>query len=164
MVIAVIADTHMPRGNRRLPAECVERIRIADLLLHAGDIATPEVLDYLARICPPVRAVYGNVDNDELRVTLPESTTVDADGATIAMFHDAGPSKGRLQRMRRRFPDADAVVFGHSHIPLHERDGGFQIFNPGSPTDRRRQPVHTMGLARVDDGGELSFEHVELDP
>jgi predicted phosphodiesterase len=78
------------------------------------------------------------------------------------MTHDGGPAAGRLARLRGRFRDADAVVFGHSHIPLHERDGGFQIFNPGSPTDRRRQPVHTMGLARVGGDGALSFEHVEL--
>jgi uncharacterized protein len=79
----------------------------------------------------------------------------------LAVTHDAGPSKGRLGRMRKRFPRADAVVFGHSHIPLLEADGGFQIFNPGSPTDRRRQPQHTMGLARVEGAG-LSFEHVAL--
>jgi predicted phosphodiesterase len=80
------------------------------------------------------------------------------------MVHDAGPAKGRLARMRRRFPDAGAVVFGHSHIPLHERDDadGFQIFNPGSPTDRRRQPRHTMGLADVE-GGEVRFRLVRLD-
>jgi predicted phosphodiesterase len=87
---------------------------------------------------------------------------VDAAGARIAVVHDAGPSTGRLTRMRRRFPDADAVVFGHSHIPLHEQDGGFQIFNPGSPTDRRRQPRHTMGMARAEDG-ELNFTLHDLD-
>jgi predicted phosphodiesterase len=78
------------------------------------------------------------------------------------MVHDAGPANGRLERMRRRFPDADAVVFGHSHIPLHESAAGFQIFNPGSPTDRRRQPRHTMGLARAE-GGRVRFELVPLD-
>jgi putative phosphoesterase len=161
VVIAVIADTHMPRGNRLLPDACVARIESADLLLHAGDIATPEVLDDLTRIGPPVKAVYGNVDNEELRHTLPESLTVDAGGASIAMVHDAGPSKGRLQRMRRRFPDADAVVFGHSHIPLHEREDGFQIFNPGSPTERRRQPRHTMGMATANKG-RVTFELVTL--
>jgi predicted phosphodiesterase len=88
---------------------------------------------------------------------------VDAAGARIAMVHDAGAAAGRLERMRRRFADADAVVFGHSHIPLHESNdnAGFQIFNPGSPTDRRRQPRHTMGLCRAD-RGELGFEIVDL--
>jgi putative phosphoesterase len=162
VVIAVISDTHLPRGRRRLPDACVERIKAADLLLHAGDVATPAVLEEIAAIGPPVRAVHGNVDDAELRAQLPEVLSVDADGARIAMVHDAGPSKGRLQRMRRRFPDADAVVFGHSHIPLHEEADGFQIFNPGSPTERRRQPRHTMGVADARDG-RVAFGLVELD-
>jgi putative phosphoesterase len=162
VVIAVISDTHLPRGRRRLPEGCLECIRAADLLLHAGDVSTPEVLDEIATIGPPVKAVHGNVDSAELRRRLPESLTVDAAGATIAMVHDAGPARRRLERMRARFPDADAVVFGHSHIPLHESRDGFQIFNPGSPTDRRRQPRHTMGLARVEDG-RIEFELVSLD-
>ena len=162
MVIAVISDTHLPRGRRRLPEACVERIRGADLLLHAGDIATREVLEGMRAIGPPVRAVYGNVDSAELREELPEALTVEADGARIAMVHDAGPSKGRLGRMRRRFPEADALVFGHSHVPLHEQEGGFQIFNPGSPTDRRRQARHTMGVATAD-RGHVAFDLVTLD-
>ena len=163
MVIAVIADTHMPRGRRRLPDACVERIRAADLLLHAGDVATGEVLDELRAIGPPLEAVHGNVDAPDLRASLPEELTVDAGGARIAMVHDAGPSTRRLERMRRRFPDAHAVVFGHSHIPLHETaEDGFQIFNPGSPTERRRQPRHTMGVATAEDG-RVRFELLALD-
>ena len=112
-------------------------------------------------------AVHGNVDSAELRRELPESTAIDIEGATIAAIHDAGPAKGRLARMRARFPEADAVVFGHSHMPLHESEdpdgGGFQIFNPGSPTERRRAPSHTMGIAEVA-GGQVRFELVELDP
>src|SRR5690606_23592785 len=111
---------------------------------------------------PPVHAVCGNVDSAELIARLPRTTTVRADDCRIAMIHDAGPSAGRLERMRRRFPDADAVVFGHSHLPLHEAEDGFQIFNPGSPTERRRAPRHTMGLARVE-GGRLTFELIALD-
>ena len=94
--------------------------------------------------------VHGNVDSAELCDLLPAERVVDADGARIGMLHDAGPRAGRLARMRRHFGDraADAVIFGHSHLPLHERaDDGFQIFNPGSPTERRRAPAHTMGLA-----------------
>ena len=87
---------------------------------------------------------------------------VEADGAKIAMVHDAGPAAGRLERMRLRFPDADAVVFGHSHIPLHEERDGFQIFNPGSPTDKRSQAHHTMGKAEIVDG-QLRFELIALD-
>jgi uncharacterized protein len=162
VLIAIVADTHLPRGTRRLPDECVERIRAADLLIHAGDISTPEVLAEIEELGTPVTAVHGNVDSEDLRRALPESLMVKADGACIAVTHDAGPSARRLERMRARFPDADAVVFGHSHIPLHEEREGFQIFNPGSPTERRRQPRHTMGLARVERGRPV-FEHVRLD-
>jgi uncharacterized protein len=165
MLVAVISDTHMPRGGRRLPEACVERIAGADLVLHAGDVMTEEVLRELEAIGPPVVAVHGNMDTVELHRMLPAERIVDAEGARIAMIHDAGPRAGRLERMRRRFGDrADAVVFGHSHLPLHERAGdGFQIFNPGSPTERRRAPSHTMGMAHADDGA-LKFELIELIP
>ena len=148
MLIAVISDTHLPRGARRLPEACVERIAAADLLLHAGDFSTLEVLRELETIGPPVIGVQGNVDSAELRRLLPKERVVEAEGARVAMVHDAGPSAGRLARMRARFRDrADVVVFGHSHMPLHEQaDDGFQILNPGSPTERRRAPAHTMGL------------------
>jgi putative phosphoesterase len=145
-----------------MPDACVETMRASDLILHAGDFTYPEVLDDLVTIGPPVAAVHGNVDTDELRERLPEERVVDADGATIAMVHDAGPAAGRLERMRARFPGADAVVFGHSHIPLHEERDGFQIFNPGSPTDRRSQKHHTMGVARIE-AGRIQFELRQLD-
>ncbi len=158
VVIALIADTHMPRGSRALPAACVERIAAADLLLHAGDVCTEEVLDDLEAIGPPLAAVHGNVDSPALRRRLPAERVVEVAGARIAMLHDAGPAGGRLERMRRRFGEsADALLFGHSHLPLREQAGGFQIFNPGSPTERRRAPVHTMGMATVA-RGRLSFE------
>ncbi|MDQ3741429.1 MAG: metallophosphatase family protein [Actinomycetota bacterium] len=159
MKIAIVSDTHMPRGRRRLP---VEHLRGADLILHAGDLSTVAVLEELEAIGPPVAAVIGNVDEPALAERLPEERTVEAEGARIAVVHDAGPSKGRLERMRLRFPDADAVVFGHSHIPLHEERDGFQIFNPGSATDRRRQPRHTMGFADVV-RGRVRFRLVDLD-
>jgi putative phosphoesterase len=162
VVVAVISDTHLPRGTRRMPDACVAALRTSDLILHAGDFTYPEVLEELRDLGPPIEGVHGNVDVEELRRLLPEARVVDVDGATIAMVHDAGPAYGRLERLRARFPDADAVVFGHSHIPLHEEQDGFQIFNPGSPTDRRRQPRHTMGIARVEDG-RVSFEIVPLD-
>ena len=159
MLIAVISDTHLPRGARRLPDECVRRIAGADLLLHAGDFATLEVLRELEAIGPPVAGVHGNVDSAELRELLPAERIVEAEGARIAMVHDTGPRLGRLARLQKRFgAHADAVVFGHSHVPLHERaEDGFQIFNPGSPTERRRAPVHTMGMARID-RGLVTFE------
>ena len=154
MLIAVISDTHLPKGARRLPEACVERIAGADLLLHAGDFSTLDVLGELEAIGPPVVGVHGNVDSADLRRLLPEERIVEAEWARIAMVHDAGPSAGRLERMRRRFGDrADLVVFGHSHMPLHEQaPDGFQILNPGSPTERRRAPTHTMGLIRINSG------------
>jgi uncharacterized protein len=164
MLIAVISDTHLPRGSRRLPDPCVDRIVAADLLLHAGDFVTIDVLRRLEALGPPVAAVHGNVDSAELRRLLPAERVVEVGGARIALVHDAGPRRGRLDRMRRRFGDrARAVVFGHSHLPLHETGAdGFQIFNPGSPTDRRRAPGHTMGMARLE-RGRLRFDLIALD-
>ena len=163
MRLAIVSDTHLPRGARRLPDACVDRLRAADLIVHAGDFTTAAVLADLEALGPPVAAVHGNVDEPALRIRLPAARLIEAEGARIAVVHDAGPAAGRLARLRRRFPEADAVVFGHSHIPLHERDPatGFQIFNPGSPTDRRRHPVHTMGEA-VAEGGALTFTLVDL--
>jgi putative phosphoesterase len=160
--LAVIADTHMPRGPRRLPDACVARLRAADLILHAGDLMTLDVLRGLEAL-GDVRAVHGNVDDAATRRALPERLEIEAAGARIGMVHDAGPAKGRLARLRRRFPGCAAVVFGHSHVPLHERDpaDGFQIFNPGSPTERRRQPHHTMGEAVARDGA-VAFELIAL--
>jgi uncharacterized protein len=162
VLLAIVADTHMPRGARRLPDRCLQRLQAADLIIHAGDLCTREVLRELEAHAP-VAAVHGNVDSAEVRGLLPEARTVDAAGARIAVVHDAGPARGRVARLRRRFPEADAVVFGHSHLPLHERDAsGLQIFNPGSPTERRRAPRHTMGMARARDG-RVEFELVALD-
>jgi putative phosphoesterase len=159
--IAVISDTHLPRGTRRLPEDCVARLKAADLIVHAGDLIRLSVLRELEAY-GPVAAVRGNVDDDEVRRTLPPVTSVEAAGAKIAVIHDAGAAKGRLARLRRRFPDADAVIFGHSHLPLHEQAAdGFQIFNPGSPTERRRAPRHTMGLATVEEG-RVSFELIAV--
>jgi len=159
---AIVADTHMPRGSRRLPQACLGRLRGADLIVHVGDFVTAAVLAEIASIGPPVAAVYGNVDDEALRRDLPEERVIELAGARVGLVHDAGPARGRLGRLRRRFPDADAAIFGHSHLPLHEREGGFQIFNPGSPTERRRAPHRSMGLATVEQGG-IRFEHVALD-
>ena len=156
MVLAVISDTHMPRGNRTLP---VARLKDADAILHAGDLIELSVLELLQSLGPPVHAIRGNVDSAQLQARLPLVRTVEAGGARVAMIHDAGTADGRLARMRRRFPEADAVIFGHSHLPLHEERDGFAIFNPGSPTERRRAPHHTMGLATAEDG-RVRFELV----
>jgi putative phosphoesterase len=161
IVVAIVSDTHLPRGERRLPDACLERLRAADLILHAGDIATVAVLRELEGLGPPVHAVGGNQDEPALLTRLPERCVVDLGTVRIGMVHDAGAAAGRLARQRRAFPECDAVVFGHSHVPLHESvvEAGFafQLFNPGSPTDRRRQPHHTMGVAHVQ-GDEIGFE------
>ena len=151
----------MPKGGRAIPEACLARLRSADAILHAGDFVATEVLELLESLGPPVHAVHGNVDEPALRVRLPAVRLVEADGARILMTHDGGAADGRLRRLRARFPDVDAVVFGHSHLPLHEEDGGFQIFNPGSPTERRRAPRHTMGLATAR-AGRLEFSLIPL--
>jgi putative phosphoesterase len=160
--LAIISDTHLPRHGRALPPACLEQLTQADAILHAGDLMEASVLAELEALGPPVHAVRGNVDAADLQARLPATRMVQAAGARIAMIHDAGPADGRLERMRRRFPDADAVVFGHSHIPLQQEADGFAIFNPGSPTERRRSPHHTMGIATVENG-QITFELVELD-
>jgi hypothetical protein len=160
-LIAIIADTHMPRGARRLPERCVELIATAEALIHAGDFFAAAALEEVEALCPVVHAVHGNVDEELLRQRLPAELEVEIERRTVAITHDAGPAKGRLVRLRRRFPVADAVVFGHSHLPLHETEAGFQIFNPGSPTERRRAPRPSMGLLESTKTG-LAFEHVWL--
>jgi uncharacterized protein len=160
MLVALIADTHLPRGARRLSEPCLDAMRSADLIVHAGDFSEPSVLAELREL-GPVAAVHGNVDSTELRRELPEAVSLDLEGATLAVIHDAGPAKGRLERLRGRFPDADVVVFGHSHMPLHEERDGFQIFNPGSPTERRRAPHRSMGEANVTKG-RIELRHLAL--
>jgi putative phosphoesterase len=160
-MIAVVSDTHMPKGKRQLPEVCVEKIRAAEAVIHAGDFSEVSVLSELEALCPVVLGVYGNVDEPALWQRLPETLAVEVGGRTVAVVHDAGPKGGRLQRLRRRFPEAAAVIFGHSHLPLHEEEGGFQIFNPGSPTERRRAPRPSMGLLHPEPSG-LRFEHVWL--
>lgn len=160
-MIAIVADTHMPKGRRRLPERCLEILAWAEGLIHAGDLTSASVLDELEALCPTVHAIHGNVDEPALQRSLPATLEIELCGRTIAVTHDAGPAQGRLARMRSRFPTADAVVFAHSHLPLHEEEDGFQIFNPGSPTERRRAPRCSMGLLSCDEE-RLIFEHVWL--
>jgi uncharacterized protein len=129
--------------------------------VHLGDFSEREVLEELQRLGRVV-AVHGNVDSLELQRELPDQLSVELEGVVIGLLHDAGPAKGRLERMRARFPDARAVLFGHSHLPLHESRDGFQIFNPGSPTERRRAPHHSMGVGTIE-RGEIELHHIELD-
>jgi putative phosphoesterase len=154
MKVAVLSDTHAPRYWKACPAGVARRLAGADLILHAGDVCRAWVLEELATFAP-VRAVVGNNDDPDVAAWgAPEALELDLDGLAVAMVHDAGPAAGRARRLRRRFPSAELVVFGHSHIPLDEAGEGVRIFNPGSPTDKRRQPRGTMGLLRVE-GGRL---------
>ncbi len=154
MRIVALSDTHAPRRWRSCPPRVAEHLRSADLILHAGDVCTAAVLDELSAFAP-TRAVLGNNDGPDVAAWgAPEALELDLDGLSVAMIHDSGPSGGRLARLRRRFPGAALVVFGHSHIPLDQSADGLRIFNPGSPTDRRRQPHGTIGLLTVS-GGRL---------
>jgi uncharacterized protein len=150
--IVAISDTHAPRRWKSCPPAVAAHLRGADLILHAGDVCTASVFDELAQYAP-VRAVLGNNDGPDVADWgAPETLELDLDGLRVAMIHDSGAAQGRLRRMRRRFPGAELVVFGHSHIPLDESGDGLRIVNPGSPTDRRRQPHGTIGLLTVAEG------------
>ncbi len=152
MRVIVLSDTHAPRRWRSCPPRVAGHLRGADLILHAGDVCIAPVLAELAQYAP-VTAVLGNNDGPDVADWgAAETAALTLDGLRVAMLHDSGPSAGRLARMRRRFPEADLVVFGHSHIPLDESGYGLRIFNPGSPTDRRRQPHGTLGVLRIEDG------------
>jgi hypothetical protein len=160
--IVVLSDTHAPRRWKSCPPAVAAQLRGADLILHAGDVCTAAVLDELAQYAP-VTAVSGNNDGPDVTAWGAAATAaLIPDGLRVAMIHDSGPAAGRLPRLRARFPDADLVVFGHSHIPLDAAGGGLRIFNPGSPTDRRRQPHGTLGLLHVDGGALVEARLVEV--
>jgi len=147
----------MPRRARAIPDACLERCRAADAILHAGDLFDLPVLELLRALGPPVHAICGNVDSARVRSLLPDRLELKLAGVRVGMTHVPGPAAGRLERLRAQFPGCDAVVFGHTHMPEHDERGGFQIFNPGSPTERRRAPAHTMGAATVA-AGRIAFE------
>ena len=159
--VVVLSDTHIRRGGaRRLPDAAYAFLDEADVILHAGDVVVGEVLDELSGFAP-VHAVLGNNDA-ELVGALPETLDLTLDGVRVAMVHDSGPSAGRARRMRRRFPEADVVVFGHSHIPWHDAGvDGQLLFNPGSPTERRSQPHRTLGTLDLD-GGRVTAAAIHI--
>jgi putative phosphoesterase len=159
----VLADTHIRRSALatprtgplgplgRLPDAAYAHLEAADVILHAGDVLVGEVLDELGGFAP-VHAVLGNNDA-ELGGVLPETQSIEIAGVRIAMVHDSGAAAGRAARLHRRFPDADVVVFGHSHIPWHHSGvDGQLLFNPGSPTERRAQPSRTLGTLDLEAG------------
>ena len=159
--VAVISDTHLPRGARALPSACVDRCRRADLILHGGDVVAAWVLDELRALGPPVEAVHGNMDDPALKAALPKERIVEIEGARIGMVHIPGPALGREARLASRFPGCDAVVYGHTHIPQVEQFQHLWVLNPGSPTERRRAPQRAMLVLEVR-GGDIRPELVTL--
>jgi putative phosphoesterase len=157
MRLAIVSDTHLPRGARAIPESCLRMCGGADAILHAGDLIDVAVLEQLRSLGPPLHAISGNVDGAAVRALLPARLELDFEGVRVGMIHIPGPAKGRLDALRAKFPRCDAVVFGHTHMPEHAERDGFQIFNPGSPTERRRAPAHTMGIATIA-GGAITFE------
>lgn len=162
--VVVVADTHLKRAwpKRRLPDAATTLLASADVILHAGDITEQQHLDALSRHAP-VHAVLGNNDH-ELVGRLPETLELELSGVRVAMVHDSGPARGRAPRLAARFPSADVIVFGHSHIPYNElTPDGRLLFNPGSPTERRRQPHRTMGVLTIDDAAVVDAHIVVVD-
>lgn len=139
----------------------MERLRGADLILHGGDFSALAVLEELRTLGPPVQAVYGNADEPALRELLPQELVVEIGGARIGVVHVPGPAAGREERLVRRFPGCDAVLYGHTHLPQVERHGDVWILNPGSPTERRRGLFHSMLLLQVT-AGAISPELIRL--
>lgn len=148
--VAVIADTHLPRGGRALSRECLRVLETADLILHAGDVTASEVLEQLRELAP-VQAVQGNMDDLQLRKSLPLQLTSEIEGVRIGMVHVPGPADGRAERLGAAFPGCDAIVYGHTHLPELTRHGGSWIVNPGSPTERRRAPHRSLAVLEIDE-------------
>ncbi len=162
MRVVALADTHAPRRWKSCPAAVAEQLRWADLILHAGDICTAAVLDELSAYAP-VLAVLGNNDGPDVAAWgAPPQLQADINGLQVAIVHDSGQAAGRQQRLRRLFPGAGLVVFGHSHIPLDAEADGQRIFNPGSPTDRRRQPHGTVGALVIEAGTLVSAQIIPV--
>jgi putative phosphoesterase len=162
MRIVVLADTHAPRFWKRCPPGVAKHLSAAEVILHAGDVCVASVLEELSTYAP-VHAVLGNNDGPDVNAWgASETAELDLAGLRVGMIHDAGPKEGRLARLRHRFPEIDLVVFGHSHIPLQAVDGDFRIFNPGSPTDKRRQPHRTLGVLEIEYGHLTRAEIVTL--
>jgi hypothetical protein len=158
----VLSDTHAPRRWKRCPPSVARELDGADAILHAGDVCTADVLDELSAFAP-VHAVLGNNDGADVAAWgAPPQLQVELAGLTVAMIHDSGPAAGRGPRLARMFPSAALVVFGHSHIPWNEQHAGQRAFNPGSPTDRRRQPYGTVGVLTIDDGRLVSAQIVPV--
>jgi putative phosphoesterase len=150
--IAVIADTHLPRGQRRLSDACLRELHRADLILHAGDFVAAEVLQELRQLAP-VEAVHGNQDDEELHALLPARRVLEIAGRRMGIVHEPGKTRGREARLAALFPGCDVVVYGHTHVADVMLHGDVLLLNPGSPTERRRAPARTMATIHVTEGG-----------
>lgn len=152
MKVAVISDTHTMGRSRLVPEGAWPYLESADHILHAGDVCDPALLDELAALAP-LTVVMGNCDGWDVKDWgATETAEIEIGGVSIAMVHDSGPREGRRTRLRRAFPGARVVVFGHSHLPMNEDDGDLLLFNPGSATWKRRAPTTSMGLLWIEDG------------
>jgi uncharacterized protein len=151
--LLLIADTHVPKRARDLPARVWDEVGKADVVIHAGDWVAPELLDTLESRSARLVACWGNNDGPILRARLPERADVTLAGVRFTVVHETGAASGREARMSRLYPDSQVLVFGHSHIPSDTTTKtGLRLLNPGSPTDRRRQPFCSYITAVVDDG------------
>lgn len=154
--LLLMSDTHLPKRARELPARLLDEVPRADAVVHAGDWVDTATLDLLADRSKLLLGVHGNNDGPELRARLPEVARAELGGLRLGVVHETGRAKGRERRCAERFPGLDVLVFGHSHIPWDSvAPGGLRLLNPGSPTDRRRQPHHTYMTAEAA-GGELT--------
>jgi putative phosphoesterase len=161
--LLLLADTHVPKRARALPAQVWSAVESSDVVFHAGDWVTAELLDQLEQRSHALVGVYGNNDGPDLRSRLPETAEVTLEGVRFAMVHETGQAKGREARSEKLYPDADVLVFGHSHIPWDSTSNrGLRLLNPGSPTDRRRQPACTYMTAVVDAGALRDVRLVEV--
>jgi putative phosphoesterase len=153
MQVVLLSDTHLPVRAKKLPAQLWAAIDAADVVIHAGDWVSVAVLDELEGRSRRLIGCWGNNDGPELRARLPEVARVSLDGLSVAVVHETGASKGREERCEKAYPDVDVLVFGHSHIPWDTTTPrGLRLLNPGSPTDRRRQPFCTYQTARIVSG------------
>ena len=162
--LLVMSDTHLPLRARDLPAELWDEVDRADLVVHAGDWVDVATLDRLETRSSALLACWGNNDGPELRARLPEVARATVGGVRVAVVHETGAKQGRGERMRAAYPDTDLLVFGHSHIPWDTTHVGLRLLNPGSPTDRRREPFCTYLTARLADGEVLDVELHRLPP
>jgi putative phosphoesterase len=161
--LVLVADTHVPKRARALPAQVWAAVEEADVVFHAGDWVSEGMLDEFEQRSRRLVGVYGNNDGDRLRRRLPETASVTLDGVRFSMIHETGQAKGREQRCEALFPVTDVLVFGHSHIPWDTvAPGGMRLLNPGSPTDRRRQPVCTYMTAAVVNGSLTDVRLVQV--